>query len=48
MLGNNRGRPNNGDIEKLVVSLSEEEADEVLRNPVVEDIIRKRCKAQKA
>jgi hypothetical protein len=48
MLGNNRGRPNNGDIEKLVESLTDEEADKVLSDPVVADILRRKCKASKA
>ena len=48
MFGNNRGRPTNGDVEKLVESLSDKEADEVLSDPVVADILRRKCKTSKA
>jgi len=48
LLGNGIKRPTNGDVEKLIGELSEEEADEVLNDPVVADILRRKCKASKA
>jgi hypothetical protein len=48
LLGNGVKRPTNGDVEKLVATLSEAEADEVLNDPVVADILRRKCKTSKA
>ena len=48
LLGNGMKRPTNGDVERLVESLTEEEADKVLNDPVVADILRRKCKTSKA